>query len=141
MSDEVADLLEAGDRCGAGEAAVRLRDAVTAAINDGKLPQAYLEELSGAANELQFQVPLCAEEPAPPDDREDEEEQEDEEDNERQKEKKDKDRKDKGDDEKDDEQEDDEEDTEDDPQPTVPELPEVTTAEDEPIPTITETLP
>jgi hypothetical protein len=61
----VADRLDSGDSCGAAEAAALLRERLTAAINEGKVPEAYLEELSGAANELELGVPPCKA-PAPP---------------------------------------------------------------------------
>jgi hypothetical protein len=79
LSEEVADRLESGDQCGAAESATQLRDRMTAAINDGKVPELYLEELSGIANELQLQVQPCSEPapPPPPPDEDDEEEQED----------------------------------------------------------------
>lgn len=65
LSDEVASRLEGGDACGAAQSAVRLRDGVTAAINDGQIPAVYLEDLSGLANELEAQIPPCAEPPPP----------------------------------------------------------------------------
>jgi hypothetical protein len=65
MSDEVAQHLDGGDPCAASESAVRLREAVTAAIKDGKVPEVYLEDLSGLVNEIEAQIPECVE-PAPP---------------------------------------------------------------------------
>jgi hypothetical protein len=65
MSDEVAQHLDGGDGCAASESAARLREGVTAAINDGKVPDVYLEDLSGLVNEIEAQIPACAE-PAPP---------------------------------------------------------------------------
>ena len=53
----MADRLDGGDSCGAAESAALLRERLTAAINEGRLPEAYLEELSGAANELELGVP------------------------------------------------------------------------------------
>ena len=73
VSEEIADRLESGDRCGAAEAAARLRDGVTAAINEGKVPEVYLEDLSGLANELSFAVRPCATSPPPPPDEDDDE--------------------------------------------------------------------
>ena len=75
LSDEVADRLESGDSCGAAESAALLRERLTAAINEGKVPEAYLEELSGAANELELGVPKCIDKtpPPPPDTDEDDE--------------------------------------------------------------------
>lgn len=61
LSDELSRSLDDGDPCAATEAAARLREDVTAAINDGKVPPVYLEELSGLANELVEQVPDCVE--------------------------------------------------------------------------------
>ena len=66
LSDQIADRIESGDRCGAGAAAGQLRDAVTAAINEGKVPSLYLEDLSGAANELELAAPRCVPRPPPP---------------------------------------------------------------------------
>ena len=69
----MADRLDSGDSCGAAESAAQLRERLTAAINDGKVPEAYLEELSGAANELELEVPSCIDQvpPPPPDTDED----------------------------------------------------------------------
>jgi hypothetical protein len=64
-SEEVAQHLESGDACAASETASRLRDGVTEAINAGKVPEIYLEDLSGLVNEIEAQVPPCVE-PAPP---------------------------------------------------------------------------
>ena len=66
LSDDVADRLEGGDSCGAAESAAQLRERLTAAINEGKVPEAYLEELSGAANELELGVPNCIDKAPPP---------------------------------------------------------------------------
>jgi hypothetical protein len=66
LSDEVARHMESGDSCAASEAAAKLREEVTAAINDGKIPAVYLEDLSGLANEIELQTPDCAEPPPPP---------------------------------------------------------------------------
>ena len=68
LSDEVARQLEDGDSCAARETAARLRDGVTEAINDGKVPDVYLEDLSGVVNEIEAQIPECAASPPPPDD-------------------------------------------------------------------------
>jgi hypothetical protein len=68
LSDEVARQLESGDPCGAAATAARLREGVTAAINDGKVPEVYLEDLSGLANEIEVQIPECAETPPPDED-------------------------------------------------------------------------
>jgi hypothetical protein len=67
-SEEVARRLDAGDTCGAAEEAAALRQAVTDAINARQVPDEYLEELSGVANELEQQLPPCAEPPPPEDD-------------------------------------------------------------------------
>ena len=69
----MADRLDGGDSCGAAESAALLRERLTAAINEGRLPEAYLEELSGAANELELGVPNCEAPPPPPDTGEDDE--------------------------------------------------------------------
>ncbi len=55
LSDEVAGRLESGDRCGAGEAAARLTGATSPPRSTrARFPRLYLEELSGAANELEL---------------------------------------------------------------------------------------
>ena len=78
ISEEIADRLDGGDRCGAAESAARLRDRVTAAINEGKVPTVYLEDLSGLANELTFELQECAERaPPPPPPAEDEDDEDD----------------------------------------------------------------
>ena len=75
LSDEVARQLDGGDDCAAAEAAGRLRAAVTEAINAGKVPEPYLEDLSGVANEIELEVPECIEPaPAPVEGDDDEEE-------------------------------------------------------------------
>lgn len=70
LSDEVARRLESGDPCGAAESAARLREGVTGAINESKVPEVYLEDLSGLANEIELQIPDCAESPSPSEDEE-----------------------------------------------------------------------
>jgi hypothetical protein len=79
LSDEVADQLESGDSCGAAQSAAQLRERLTTAINEGKVPEAYLEELSGATNELELAVPKCIDKapPPPPDTGEDDDEDDD----------------------------------------------------------------
>jgi hypothetical protein len=78
LSDGVADQLESGNSCGAAESATLLRERLTAAINEGKVPEAYLEELSGAANELVLGVPKCIDKvPPPPPDTDEEDEDDD----------------------------------------------------------------
>lgn len=66
LSDEVAQQLEDGDSCAARKTAARLRDGVTEAINGGKVPDVYLEDLSGVVNEIEAQIPECTASPAPP---------------------------------------------------------------------------
>jgi hypothetical protein len=58
-SDQVASLLDSGDACGAHDEAARLRDDLTSAINDGAIPEPYLEDLSGLVNEISAQIPPC----------------------------------------------------------------------------------
>jgi hypothetical protein len=65
-SEEVAQKLDEGDSCGAGDKAAELRKEVTDAINADEIPPEYLEEISAVANELQFDVPRCAQPPPPP---------------------------------------------------------------------------
>jgi hypothetical protein len=76
-SDEVAQKLDEGDACGAGEKAAELRKEVTEAINAGEIPPEYLEELQGVANELELQVPVCQQPPPPPPTTKEEEEGDD----------------------------------------------------------------
>lgn len=71
LSDELASSLESGDSCAASQTAAQLRDSVTQAINDGKVPEVYLEDLSGLTNELEAQVPACVEPPPPSDEDDD----------------------------------------------------------------------
>jgi hypothetical protein len=99
LSDEVANRLESGDSCGAAESAALLRERLTASINEGKVPEAYLEELSGATNELELAVPKCIDKapPPPPDTGEDEDDDDRGKKGKRKKKKK-KDKKDDGDD-------------------------------------------
>lgn len=65
-SDEVARLLEDRDNCDAMAEGARLRDELTAAINRGVIPEVYLEDLSGAVNEIQALTPPCEPEPQVP---------------------------------------------------------------------------
>jgi hypothetical protein len=65
-SDEVAQLLEAGDNCTAMAESARLRDELNTAIARGVIPEVYLEDLSGVVNEIQAQIPPCAREPQVP---------------------------------------------------------------------------
>jgi ribosomal protein L12E/L44/L45/RPP1/RPP2 len=68
-SDKIASLLESGDACGAKDEAARLRAELTEAINGQAIPELYLEDLSGAANELAAQIPPCeVAQPQPPPD-------------------------------------------------------------------------
>ena len=60
-SEKVASLLDSGEACAAKREADLLRNELTDAINDGKVPSLYLEDLSGVVNEIQAQIPLCAE--------------------------------------------------------------------------------
>jgi hypothetical protein len=62
----VVQKLEEGDSCGAGDKAAELRKEVTDAINAGQIPEEYLDELQSVANELEFDVPQCAQPPPPP---------------------------------------------------------------------------
>ena len=91
LSDELAGSLESGDSCAASQSAARFRAGVTQAIADGKVPDVYLEDLSGLANELELQAPECVEPPPPSD-------EDDEDDDGKDKKKKKKGKKDKGND-------------------------------------------
>jgi hypothetical protein len=57
-SDKVANLLESGDSCRAAEAATGLRADLNASV--ARIPELYLEDLSGLVNEIQAQIPPCA---------------------------------------------------------------------------------
>ena len=72
-SENVARLLDSGDRCAAAEEAAKLEQEVIAAINDRAIPEIYLEDLGSVAHEIAAQIPEC--EPPP------EEEEEGDEDN------------------------------------------------------------
>jgi hypothetical protein len=73
-SDRVADLLAAGDVCGAAHAADDLQTAFVAALNAGRVPEDFQEELGNAAatlvNEVNCPPPVQAD-----DDDDDDEEQ------------------------------------------------------------------
>jgi hypothetical protein len=56
QSDRIADLLEAGDLCGAAQEADVLLRAADEAIQDGQIPQALQGELQKVAIELQNTV-------------------------------------------------------------------------------------
>jgi hypothetical protein len=55
-SDEIVAALESGDQCGAAHHADELKDKVEAAIDDGRVPAAYRDELERTATELQNDV-------------------------------------------------------------------------------------
>jgi hypothetical protein len=67
-SEKVAALLDAGDTCGAFTEAASLRSDLTAAINQGAIPQLYLEDLSALVNEIAAQIPPCRQPPQADDD-------------------------------------------------------------------------
>ena len=58
-ADRIASRLDAGDTCGALTQATALRSEVTAAINAGRIPQAFLEPLSSSVNGLVGRVGSC----------------------------------------------------------------------------------
>ena len=64
-SDEVATLLERGDRCRAKNEADALRRELTAAINSRRIPDVYLEDFSGLVNEIAAQI-VCRVPQLPP---------------------------------------------------------------------------
>lgn len=55
-SDHVAELLAAGDRCGARATANDLSATVVEAINAGRVPTPFQEELGGAASALAARI-------------------------------------------------------------------------------------
>jgi hypothetical protein len=73
-SDRVADPLAAGDVCGAAVAADELQAAAVDAVNRGRVPSPFQEELTGAVNALVDEV-NC---PPPPAATEDAAEEDDE---------------------------------------------------------------
>jgi hypothetical protein len=59
-SDNVANLLDQGDACGAKDEAAKLREDLTEAINNREIPPVYLEDLSALVNEIEAQtIPPC----------------------------------------------------------------------------------
>jgi hypothetical protein len=55
-SDQIAAALDSGDLCGAAGLADRLKHAVEAAVSDGQVPPAFLDELEQTATDLQNEV-------------------------------------------------------------------------------------
>jgi hypothetical protein len=72
-SDAVADALDAGDVCTAAQRADALLAAVLAAINEGRVPREFQEDLTARANELVNTV-NCPPPPAPTTTEEDDDE-------------------------------------------------------------------
>jgi hypothetical protein len=70
-SDEVADLLEAGDRCAASERAAELRRRTLAAVESGEVPAELEDPLVTAVEALATGI-VC--EPAPAEEEDDDEE-------------------------------------------------------------------
>jgi len=58
-SENVARLLDSGNRCAAAAEAAQLEQEVIAAINDRAIPDVYLEDLGSVAHEIVAQVPPC----------------------------------------------------------------------------------
>jgi hypothetical protein len=58
-SDKVASLLEGGDACRAKDEAARLHADLSEAVNNRDIPELYLDDLAGAVNELEAQIPFC----------------------------------------------------------------------------------
>jgi hypothetical protein len=58
-SENVAHLLDSGDRCNAATEAAQLEREVIAAINARAIPDLYLEDLGSVAHELVAQIPPC----------------------------------------------------------------------------------
>jgi hypothetical protein len=59
-SDKVAELLVAGDACGALEEARRLQQDAVEAINEGRVPAAFQELLGTAVNDLAGRIRCVA---------------------------------------------------------------------------------
>lgn len=64
-SDHVAELLAADDRCGARATADRLSATVVEAINAGRVPAPFQEELGGATAALAARIVCVPATPAP----------------------------------------------------------------------------
>ena len=64
QSDAVAAALAAGDSCTAHRRAAALRSEVIAAVNDGKIPERFLEPLTSAVYDLAGRI-TCRPPPAP----------------------------------------------------------------------------
>jgi hypothetical protein len=64
QADAIAASLEAGDPCGAREQAVALQAAVTQAINGGRIPTRFRQELQSTVDEL-VQIECVPPEPPP----------------------------------------------------------------------------
>lgn len=64
-SDHVAELLAAGDRCGARATADLLSASVVEAINSGRVPAPFQEELGSAAAALAARITCVPPTPAP----------------------------------------------------------------------------
>ena len=60
-SDAIAARLDGGDSCGAAQEATRLRDAALAAIDAGRVPAVFADELETTVAELASQI-RCEEE-------------------------------------------------------------------------------
>lgn len=60
QSDLVARQLRAGDACGARRSAQRLRSSVVRAVNGGRVPTAYREQLLRASNDLVARISCVA---------------------------------------------------------------------------------
>lgn len=58
-ADRIASRLDAGDTCAALARATALRSEVTAAINAGRIPRAFLEPLSSSVNGLVERIGAC----------------------------------------------------------------------------------
>jgi hypothetical protein len=62
-SDRVAAHLDAGDHCAARKEAQKLRAELSGSVSE--IPPVYLEDLSGLVNEIEVQIPVCAQIPPP----------------------------------------------------------------------------
>jgi hypothetical protein len=65
QSDAVAERLEANDPCAAQTEAESLQEQTIAAVNDGRVPARYQEELTSAVNSLLAAIE-CVPPPEPP---------------------------------------------------------------------------
>jgi hypothetical protein len=75
-SDTVAERLDSGDSCAARAEAEALQAETIAALNQGRIPQRFQEELLGSVTALVESIEVCVA-PAPEEETDDEEDEDD----------------------------------------------------------------